>query len=103
MVALSVNAEVELSGLFRNSLQGDSTISLLFQQLGVETTFTRSGVLLKKEVRGQCERLTYDFVDIPDMAQTLVVTCTSLGITFRFSGLQRLKIKETDRVAALRT
>lgn len=103
MVALSANAEVELSGLFRNSLQGDSTISLLFQQLGVDTTFTQSGVLLKKEGRVQCERLTYDFVDIPDMAQTFVVTCTSLGIPFHFSGLQSLKIKETDRLAALRT
>ena len=103
MVALSSNAEVELSGLFRNSLQGDSTISSLFEQLGVETAFTPSGVLLKKEGKVQCERLTYDFVDIPDMAQTFVVTCTCLGIPFRFTGLQSLKIKETDRLAALRT
>ncbi|MDR2918671.1 MAG: 3-phosphoshikimate 1-carboxyvinyltransferase [Tannerella sp.] len=103
MVALSANAEVELSGLFRNSLQGDSTISSLFKQLGVETIFTSSGVLLKKEGKAQCERLAYDFVDIPDMAQTFVVTCVNLGIPFRFSGLQSLKIKETDRLAALRT
>lgn len=103
MVALSVNAEVELSGLFRNSLQGDSTISSLFWQLGVETIFTSSGVLLNKEGKAHCERLTYDFVDIPDMAQTFVVTCVNLGIPFRFSGLQSLKIKETDRLAALRT
>lgn len=101
--ALSPVAEIELSGLFSNSLQGDSTISSLFEQLGVETTFTSSGVLLKKQKRVQCDRLDYDFVNIPDMAQTLVVTCVNLNIPFRFNGLQSLKIKETDRLIALQT
>lgn len=103
IVALSAYAEVELSGLFRNSLQGDSAISSLFERLGVTTVFTPSGVSLRKTAHALPERFIHNFVDIPDMAQTLVVSCVSLGIPFCFSGLQSLKIKETDRLAALRT
>lgn len=102
IVALSAYAEVELSGLFRNSLQGDSAISSLFERLGVTTVFTPSGVSLRKTAHALPERFIHNFVDIPDMAQTLVVSCVSLGIPFCFSGLQSLKIKETDRLAALR-
>ena len=103
IAALSEDAEFELQGLFKDSLQGDSTISSLFGQLGVETTFTSSGALLKKNKQILCNRLEYDFTDIPDMAQTFAVTCTNMNIPFRFSGLQSLKIKETDRLIALQT
>jgi 3-phosphoshikimate 1-carboxyvinyltransferase len=100
ITALSPSGEVELPGLFRNSYQGDSRGAELFSRLGVSTTFTGRGVLLAKT--GRCvERLVEDFMDIPDLAQTFVVTCALLDIPFHFTGLQTLKIKETDRIAAL--
>lgn len=100
MVALAEKAEVELLGLFQKSYQGDSKVAQLFTKLGVETTFTPKGAILKKS-NNCCKRLDYDFINEPDLAQTFVVTCTMLNIPFCFSGLQSLKIKETDRIAAL--
>ena len=103
MVALSDDAEVTLTGLFAESMQGDAQIAGLFDQLGVETVFTPTGVVIKRKKRSINESFAYDFTDMPDMAQTLAVTCAMLDIPFVFSGLQSLKIKETDRLAALRT
>ena len=102
MAALNKDAEVELLGLFKNSLQGDAAVAGIFTQLGVSTTFTDKGVTLKKN-GNLCSKLVYNFVNEPDLAQTFVVTCVLLNIPFRFSGLQSLKIKETDRIEALRT
>ena len=101
MAALSEEAEIELTGLFPNSYQGDSCGRELFSQLGVETAFTPHGVKLTKSGQ-RVERMEADLVDIPDLAQTFVVTCALLNIPFRFTGLQSLKIKETDRITALR-
>lgn len=101
MAALSEEAEIELTGLFPNSYQGDSRGRELFSQLGVETDFTPHGVKLTKSGQ-RVERMEADLVDIPDLAQTFVVTCALLNIPFRFTGLQSLKIKETDRITALR-
>jgi 3-phosphoshikimate 1-carboxyvinyltransferase len=107
MVALSPDAESEIyiPGLFHDSKQGDAAIQHLFDQLGVNTRFEtrngREGILLTKQpIATRC--LEYNFVNQPDMAQTFVVTCCMLGIPFHFTGLQSLKIKETDRIAALR-
>ncbi len=102
IAALSEQAEIELMGLFRNSYQGDSRGAEIFSRLGITTEFTHEGVLLKKSNR-LVEQLNEDFVDIPDLAQTFAVTCCLLGIPFRFTGLQSLKIKETDRIFALKT
>ena len=101
MVALSNEAEVTLTGLFSDSPQGDSHIVKLFDQLGVETTFTSSGVFLKRKERSINEPFVFDFTDMPDMAQTFAVACAMLDVPFYFSGLQSLKIKETDRLSAL--
>ena len=102
IVALSKEAEVTLPGLFKDSYQGDSQVAGIFRSLGVETIYKDKTVILKKN--GKCvERLDYDFINQPDLAQTFVVTCALLNIPFRFSGLQSLKIKETDRMAALIT
>lgn len=100
MVALSKKAEVELSGLFECSYQGDSEVKEIFRLLGVDTRFTDKGVVLAKAFP-KTTFLEYDFVNQPDLAQTFVVTCALSGIPFRFTGLQSLKIKETDRIAAL--
>lgn len=102
MMALSRTAEIELLGLFTNSLQGDAAGAKLFAQLGVSTTFTDRGVILK-QTGNVTKKLNYNFVNEPDLAQTFVVTCVLLHIPFRFTGLQSLKIKETDRIEALKT
>ena len=102
IVALSKEAEVTLPGLFKDSYQGDSQVAGIFRSLGVETIFKDKTVILKKNGKS-VERLDYDFINQPDLAQTFVVTCALLNIPFRFSGLQSLKIKETDRMAALIT
>ena len=93
--------EVVLTGLFANSMQGDARIVDLFDQLGVKTAFVSNGVVLTRKERNINLPFVYDFTDMPDMAQTFAVTCVMLGIPFCFSGLQSLKIKETDRLAAL--
>lgn len=123
IAALAEEAEIELTGLFRHSYQGDSRGAEVFARLGIETEFTDNGVLLKKSEawlnksnagnkndgrpdqkdKVLPKRLDEDFVDIPDLAQTFVVTCCLLDIPFRFTGLQSLKIKETDRISALKT
>ncbi|MEG2574096.1 MAG: 3-phosphoshikimate 1-carboxyvinyltransferase, partial [Bacteroides sp.] len=102
IVAFSKNAQVELLGLFPNSYQGDSRVAELFTLLGVDTNFTSRGVVLKK-IERFTDRFEHDFINEPDLAQTFVVTCALMNVPFRFSGLQSLKIKETDRIAALIT
>lgn len=96
-----------LPALFAKSLQGDSAISQIFRPLGIETTFEKDAEGAERVRLSRsgtpCSSMDYDFVNQPDLAQTLVVTCAMLGIPFRFTGLQSLKIKETDRIHALRT
>ena len=100
IAALSPKALITLPGLFENSYQGDSKVADIFRSLGVETVYGDKTVTLRKNGK-PVERLDYNFIDQPDLAQTFVVTCALLGIPFQFSGLQSLKIKETDRMAAL--
>ena len=104
LVALSPDpaARIVLPYLFENSLQGDSRIREFFIPLGVHTTFTPEGVVLTKQQAEAPEVLRLDLSEQPDLAQTLVVTCAMLRQPFHFTGLQTLKIKETDRITALR-
>lgn len=102
MVALSpdTSACVTLPGLFADSTQGDSAVARLFRPIGVHTEFTEEGVRLTKG--GASEgAIEESLLSQPDLAQTLVVTCAMLGRPFTFSGLQTLRIKETDRITAL--
>ena len=110
MIALSKEAddEVRLQGLMDGSKQGDSSVRYIFSLLGVKTTFdtTEEGVPTTVTLRhsGRCvPRLEYDFINSPDLAQTFVVCCCMLGVPFHFHGLSTLKIKETDRIEALKT
>lgn len=101
-------SEIRLDGLTDGSRQGDSAVKYLFSMLGVRTMFkTRErGVpttVTLKRVEARPPRLDYDFVNQPDMVQTFVVCCALAGVPFRFTGLASLKIKETDRVEALKT
>lgn len=103
-----VENHVELPGLMDGSRQGDSAIRYIFSMLGVKTVF-ESKVQLKpntvtlKSSRRALPRFDFDFLNQPDLAQTVVVTTALCGIPFRFTGLQTLRIKETDRIAALKT
>ena len=99
MVALAKDAVVELPGLRKQSFQGDSAITGITQSLGVYTEFTESGVKLAK--RKATRSFSYDFSDCPDLAQTVVALCAALGVTLEMTGLESLRIKETDRIQAL--
>lgn len=102
-VALSnIGTSVELSTYKKNSLQGDSILSELYQNFGVTTTFSDNKIFIKKENHGTLSHFEYDFSSCPDIVQTLAVTCFGLGISCDFSGLHTLKIKETDRLSALK-
>ena len=91
---------IYLIGLQQDSYQGDSKVAELFEQLGVKTDYLTDGALLTPNGQ-QTDRFEYDFSDQPDLAQTFAVTCCLKAIPFEFRGLQTLKIKETNRVAAL--
>lgn len=104
MVALTPESEVILPGLFEKSWQGDQAVKDIFSQLGVSTTFLPGNEGVKLSYTGQkVEQLDIDMLRQPDLAQTVVVTCCMLNVPFHITGLQSLKIKETDRIAALRT
>lgn len=108
MVALTSDAEarIELPWLLKESLQGDAAVRRFFEPLGVQTTFCpeRGNIVLQKNpslLLPEGEPLVLDLINQPDLAQTLVVTCALLRRPFRFTGLRSLRIKETDRTAAL--
>ena len=95
--------DILLRGLTAESRQGDRIVAELFESLGIKTEYTEEGArLLNSEFRIlNSELKVLDFTHCPDIAQTLAVTCCLLGIPFRFGGIHSLRIKETDRVAAL--
>jgi 3-phosphoshikimate 1-carboxyvinyltransferase len=100
--SLTENAELELSYLSERSLQSDSILPVLYRELGVNTVFRQNSILLSKQ-KTNASRFEFDFRDCPDLAQTIAVTCFGLGIGARLNGLSTLKIKETDRLQALKT
>ena len=100
-LANNTDATIYLPNLYKNSLQGDCKGAEVFRKLGVETQYTSNGVTIRKTPISIAS-LEYDFVEMPDLAQTFVVTCCMLGVHFHFTGLQSLKIKETDRINALK-
>ena len=96
-------SRVTLPGLKDASRQGDSAVRYLFSMLGVKTAFRTTNEVVLTRHMCSLPRLDYDFINQPDLAQTLVVTCATLGIPFHFTGLGNLRIKETDRIEAMKT
>lgn len=96
-------SRVVLPGLKDGSRQGDSAVRYLFSMLGVKTAFNAEGNVVLTRHHRTLPRMDYNFINQPDLAQTLVVTCAILGIPFHFTGLGNLKIKETDRIEAMKT
>jgi 3-phosphoshikimate 1-carboxyvinyltransferase len=89
------------------SKQGDSVVRYIFSVLGVKTTFQSKSSGKPQTVTLKCNgrkvpKMEYDFVNSPDLAQTVIVTCAALDIPFHFRGLATLKIKETDRIEAMK-
>ncbi|NJB87502.1 3-phosphoshikimate 1-carboxyvinyltransferase [Lewinella marina] len=104
LAALSESADLRIDGLFADSLQGDAVVHKLYEEFGVTTTFTEKGIHLHKPAGTEPPALfEHNFVECPDIAQTLMATCAGLGVQGLYSGLQTLFIKETDRVKAMKT
>ena len=110
IMALADDSEaiVRLEGLMDGSKQGDSVVKYIFSLLGIKTSFKTTAPGVPNIVtlhRHKCllPRLEYDFTGSPDLAQTVVVTCVNMNIKFHFKGLSTLRIKETDRIEALKT
>jgi len=103
LVALSeVGTSVQLEHYFEDSLQGDAVLQKIYKSFGVQTTFTTTGLLLQKVSKPVISDFKYDLSNAPDIAQTIAVTCLGLGLSCNLTGLHTLKIKETDRLEALR-
>lgn len=103
-VALSeINTEITLSSYKKNSLQGDVVLANIYQDFGVETFFNNDNTITISKVKN-CQLLSVNcqLRNSPDIAQTIAVTCFGLGISCDLYGLHTLKIKETDRLEALR-
>ena len=99
LLACADSGSFFLKGLKEKSLQGDSAIVEIMSHLGIKSTFEKGGVSLEKQkVTGL---KSWDFTHCPDLAQTVAVTCAILGQNTLFTGLESLRIKETDRIYAL--
>lgn len=100
LLAISGEGEIRMPGLLQHSTQGDSGQVGVWERLGVSTRFESDGVLISAG-KPKVSRLEYDFVEMPDLVQSFAVACCVMGIPFRFTGVETLRIKETDRLAAL--
>ncbi|MFC5047114.1 3-phosphoshikimate 1-carboxyvinyltransferase [Aquimarina hainanensis] len=103
IVALSDNRSVSLGSYKDHSYQGDASLAEIYRQLGVETIFSEHQITLKKTDTLTQEIKALDLSNSPDIAQTIAVTCFGLGLACYLTGLHTLKIKETDRLEALKT
>lgn len=103
IIALSpLGTQVSLSTYKKDSLQGDAVLKDIYRQMGVETSFEASRIILKKTTNTLPPLIDIDLANAPDIAQTIVVSCLGLQIQCHITGLHTLKIKETDRLEALK-
>jgi len=103
MAAIADEADLQIHGLQRDSVQGDAILARMMRSFGVQTTYNETGIRLTKSGDDPQPIFEYDFLLCPDLAQTLAVVCGALGVQGLFTGLETLRIKETDRIAALKT
>ena len=104
IIALSeIGTQVTLSSYKENSLQGDNALAEIYKDFGVETIFKDNSITIHKLNDCQLPSVNYQLNNCPDIAQTIAVTCFGLGIACHLTGLHTLKIKETDRLEALKT
>jgi 3-phosphoshikimate 1-carboxyvinyltransferase len=104
IIALSeIGTQITLSSYKQSSLQGDSALVDIYKNFGVETTFKNNSIQLNKVANSQLSTVDFQLNNCPDIAQTIAVTCFGLGLGCHLTGLHTLKIKETDRLEALKT
>ena len=102
IAALSKSASLTLSTFFKDSLQGDSSLVDIYKIFGIETLFDNDQIILRKNKIDLPKSINLNLKDSPDLAQTIIVTCLGLGVDCTLDGLHTLKIKETDRLIALK-
>lgn len=102
MAMSNIDTEITLGYFKQNSLQGDAVLAEIYQNFGVQTTFTDNKIILKKVKNPSIKSININLNNAPDIAQTIIVTCLGLEITCNLTGLHTLKIKETDRLQALK-
>ena len=102
IASAAIGSSIKLSAYKQESLQGDSCLAEIYTHFGVATTFGKDCIILKKEGKTNAETLAINLKNAPDIAQTIAVTCFSEGISCNLTGLHTLKIKETDRLEALK-
>lgn len=102
IAALSDSTRLTLSTFFKESLQGDSRLVDIYKIFGVETKFEENNIILIKNKIDLPKSINLNLKDSPDLAQTIIVTCLGLGVDCKLDGLHTLKIKETDRLIALK-
>jgi 3-phosphoshikimate 1-carboxyvinyltransferase len=104
IAALSdIGTEIKLSSYKENSLQGDSVLAKIYEDFGVKTVFADNAITLTKGHDCKLQTINRDLSNAPDIAQTIAVTCLGLEVACNLTGLHTLKIKETDRLEALKT
>ncbi|MEO0340932.1 MAG: 3-phosphoshikimate 1-carboxyvinyltransferase, partial [Bacteroidota bacterium] len=102
IAAFAEEVDLQLNGLFKDSFQGDAVLSQMMEHFGVITTFNDTGIHLSKSAADvEIKPFKWDFLRCPDLAQSIAVICGGLGVKGQFDGIETLRIKETDRVAAL--
>jgi 3-phosphoshikimate 1-carboxyvinyltransferase len=101
MAAFATELDLQLNGLFPDSVQGDAVLVDIGRKFGVETSFNERGVHLKKIKGHRQAGFSWDFIQCPDLAQSIAVICGGLGVSGDFKGVETLRIKETDRITAL--
>ena len=102
IAALSKSPTLRLSTFFKDSLQGDSTLVDIYKIFGIETIFEEDHIILRKNKIDLPKSINLNLNNSPDLAQTIIVTCLGLGVDCTLDGLHTLKIKETDRLIALK-
>lgn len=103
LVALSeIGTEITLSSYKKKSLQGDSVLATIYKDFGVETVFKDNSIIISKIANCRQNIINCNLIKAPDIAQTIAVTCLGLGVNCHLEGLHTLKIKETDRLLALK-
>jgi 3-phosphoshikimate 1-carboxyvinyltransferase len=102
IAALSESVKLTLSKFSKDSLQGDLKLIDIYKKFGVVTIFEDENIILKKNNKSLPKNIHLNLIDNPDIAQTILITCLGLGIDCTLIGLHTLKIKETDRLVALK-
>lgn len=101
MAAFAEKVDLQLNGLFENSVQGDAVLAEMMTHFGIQTQFNDSGIRLTKTSTSNSGKFNWDFLRCPDLAQSIAVVCAGLGQSGNFDGVETLRIKETDRIDAL--